>query len=384
MNRSAPLALLLCLAVTPHSVIAQEQHEHHHHPSPASPANPATPDADKTEAAPGLKIPDVSLVDQDGRPVHFYSDLIQGRVVAVNFIFTSCTTICPPMGATFGQVQKLLGDRAGRDVRLVSVSVDPATDTPERMKAWGQRFGAGPGWTLVTGNRDEVTRLLKALGAYTPSISDHSPLVLIGNDARGDWTRAYGLAAPAKLVELIDAAAPAGKAAAAPAASPAERYFGDVALIDQDGRERRLYSDLMKGKSMVIDVMFTECTGVCPLLSQKMEQIQAALGDRVGKDVHLLSISVDPKNDTPTRLKEYATRYHAKPGWYFLTGSKENIDEALRKLGQYVEQREAHQNLILIGNDRTGLWKKALGLAAPAELIPIVESVVNDKGSESK
>jgi protein SCO1/2 len=111
-----------------------------------------------------------------------------------------------------------------------------------------------------------------------------------------------------------------------------------------------------------------------------MEKIQAALGDRVGKDVHLLSISVDPKNDNPTRLKEYAARYHAKPGWYFLTGSKENIDEALRKLGQYVEQREAHQNLILIGNDRTGLWKKAMGLADPAELIPVVESVVNDKG----
>ncbi|HEX2642390.1 MAG TPA: SCO family protein [Thermoanaerobaculia bacterium] len=380
MNHAAPFALLLCLAAAPYPVLAQDPHEHHHHPAEATPAAPQS-DADRTEAAPGLKIPDVSLVDQDGRPVHFYSDLIQGRVVAVNFIFTSCTTICPPMGATFGQVQKLLGDRAGRDVRLISVSVDPATDTPERMKAWGQRFGAGPGWTLVTGSRDEVTRLLKALGAYTPSINDHSPLVLIGNDARGDWTRAYGLAAPAKLVELIDAAAPAAKAAQAePAGSPAQSYFGDVPLIDQDGREQRLYSDLMKGKTVVIDVMFTECTGVCPLLSQKMEKIQAALGDRVGKDVHLLSISVDPKNDNPTRLKEYAARYHAKPGWYFLTGSKENIDEALRKLGQYVEQREAHQNLILIGNDRTGLWKKAMGLADPAELIPVVESVVNDKG----
>ena len=72
------------------------------------------------------------------------------------------------------------------------------------MKAWGQKFGAGPGWTLVTGDRAEITRLLKSLGVYTASISDHSPLVLLGNDATHQWTRAYGLAAPAKLAELIE------------------------------------------------------------------------------------------------------------------------------------------------------------------------------------
>ena len=194
---------------------AQEQHDHHqHHHHAAPPAPPANPD--KTEKADGLKFPDVSLLDQNGRTVDFYDDLVKGRVVAINFIFTSCTTICPPMGATFGQVQKLLGDRAGRDVHLISVSVDPATDTPERMKAWSQRFGTAgesAGWTLVTGERNEVTRLLKSLGVYTPNINDHSPLVLVGNDARGEWTRAYGLAAPAKLVELLDGMAAPAKAA---------------------------------------------------------------------------------------------------------------------------------------------------------------------------
>jgi protein SCO1/2 len=136
--------------------------------------------------------------------VRFYSDLVQGKVVMMNFIFTSCTTICPPMGATFAKVQKVLGERAGRDVHLISVSVDPATDTPERLKAWSQKLGAGPGWTLVTGDRESVTQLLKALGVYTASISDHTPLVLVGNDVQGRWTRAYGLAPPTKLVELID------------------------------------------------------------------------------------------------------------------------------------------------------------------------------------
>jgi hypothetical protein len=98
-----------------------------------------------------MTIPDVELLDQDGNKVRFYTDLVKGRTVAINFIFTTCTTICPPLGATFARVQKELGERAGRDVQLISVSVDPATDTPERMKAWGAKFHAAAGWTFVTG-----------------------------------------------------------------------------------------------------------------------------------------------------------------------------------------------------------------------------------------
>jgi protein SCO1/2 len=173
------------------------------------------------------------------------------------------------------------------------------------------------------------------------------------------------------------APAPAPQAAGE---SPAQKYFGDVRLTNQDGKEMRLYSDLIKDKVVVIDVMFTSCTGVCPVMSSTFAKIQSRLGDRLGKDVHLISISVDPVNDTPAKLKEYAGRFGAKPGWYFLTGPKENVDAALRKLGQYVENREAHQNLFLIGNDRTGLWKKALGLAKPEEIFPVVDSVLNDKG----
>jgi cytochrome oxidase Cu insertion factor (SCO1/SenC/PrrC family) len=380
--RSLRGLILSCVALTlPGLALAQEtppagEHEHHqHHAAPAPPAA-APEDGEKVD----LDIPDVSLVDQEGRPVHFYSDLVRGKVVMINFIFTSCTTICPPMGATFGKLQQLLGDRAGRDVHLISVSVDPATDTPERLKAWRNKLGGGPaGWTLVTGERETVVQLLKALGVYTPNLNDHTPLVLAGNDPRGAWTRAYGLAAPAKLVELIDRlAAPA--AAAAPAANPAQSYFGEIPLVNQDGQTMRLYSDLLKDKVVVIDFMFTSCTGACPIMSTNFAKIQDWLGDRLGKDVHLISVSVDPVNDTPAKLKEYAARFKARPGWYFLTGSKENVDAALRKLGNYVETPEAHQNLFIIGNERSGLWKKAFGLAQPDALIPIVQSVVEDKG----
>jgi protein SCO1/2 len=172
----------------------------------------------------------------------------------------------------------------------------------------------------------------------------------------------------------------AGGQGAAAAPSPAHAYFGDIRLIDQDGREMRLYSDLIKDKVVVIDVMFTACVGACPIMSSTFAKIQDRLGERLGKDVHLISISVDPVNDTPARLKEFAARFNARPGWFFLTGSKENVDAALRKLGQYVETREAHQNLFLIGNDRTGLWKKAFGLAKPEDIFPVVDSVVNDEG----
>ena len=151
-----------------------------------------------------MNIPDIELLDQNGQKIHFYTDLVKGRTVAINFIFTTCTTICPPLGATFARVQKELGDKVGRDVRLISISVDPATDTPERLKAWGTKFHAGEGWTFVTGSKPEVDELLRALGASSARREDHTPTVLIGNDASGNWTRTYGLAKASQLVQMIN------------------------------------------------------------------------------------------------------------------------------------------------------------------------------------
>ncbi|HET7287961.1 MAG TPA: SCO family protein, partial [Pyrinomonadaceae bacterium] len=323
-----------------------------------------------------MNIPDIELLDQNGRKIHFYSDLVKGHTVAINFIFTTCTTICPPLGATFARVQKELGDRVGRDVRLISITVDPATDTPERLKAWGAKFHAGDGWTFVTGDKPQVDELLRALGASSARREDHTPTVLIGNDTNGTWTRTYGLAQVSQLVQIINTTAPAK----AVDSSPAHKYFTDVELIDQDGKNVRLYTDVLKGKTVVINAFFTTCTSVCPPMNRNMEHIQQALGARVGKDVFLVSISVDPEVDTPPKLKEYAKKFHAGPGWMFLTGKKENVQQALYKLGQSVEVKDDHTTIMIIGNETTGLWKKALGIASPTELVRIVESVVNDKG----
>jgi cytochrome oxidase Cu insertion factor (SCO1/SenC/PrrC family) len=150
-----------------------------------------------------MSIPDLEVLNQDGEPIHFYSDLVQGKTVVINSIFTTCTTICPPMGANFAKLQKMLGDHIGQDVFLISLSVDPVVDTPPRLKAWAGKFGAGPGWTLVTGPKHDMDRLLKALKFFTPDKTDHSPTVLVGDESQGQWTRAYGLAPPSKLAEVI-------------------------------------------------------------------------------------------------------------------------------------------------------------------------------------
>jgi cytochrome oxidase Cu insertion factor (SCO1/SenC/PrrC family) len=343
------------------------------------------------QPAPGRRPPwpDVEVTDQDGRPLHFYSDLVRGKRVAINFVFTTCTTICPPMGANFERLQALLGARAGADVHLLSISIDPATDTPERLKAWGARFHAGPGWTLLTGPKEELDRLLKAMGVFTADRASHAPILLLGDDRAGRWTRAYGLAPPAKIVQLLDGLAAANAPAALSPSAPAEQgqesaahhYFTDVELIDQDGKPHRLYSDLLAGKTVVVDSFFTSCTGSCPAVAATLARIQAALGERLGRDVVLLSLSVDPQTDTPARLKDYAARLGARPGWYFLTGSKQNVDLALRKLGQYSERKEDHTNLLIVGNERTGLWKKVFGLAKAEEVLAIVQGVLDDRGA---
>ncbi|MBV9033791.1 MAG: SCO family protein [Acidobacteriaceae bacterium] len=161
----------------------------------------------------------------------------------------------------------------------------------------------------------------------------------------------------------------------------AQEYFTDVRLITQNGDSVRLYSDLLKAKVVVINAFFGTCTGSCPKMSGILSGLQDRLGDHLGKDVWFLSFSVDPETDTPEKLKEYADRFHAKPGWLFLTGKKENVDFALFKLGQKVARKEDHLTLFIIGNDKTGLWKKVFALSSTAEsLQAVVESVLNDKG----
>lgn len=151
-------------------------------------------------------IPDVRVRDHNGTPLTFYSDLVKGKTVAINFIFTTCTTICPSLTATLRRVQQELSERA-LDVQLISISVDPTTDTPERLSHFAAQFQAGPGWTFVTGDKTEIESLLQALGASVANTNDHTSMILINNDVTGYRTRTYGLSSPAGIVQVLAQAA---------------------------------------------------------------------------------------------------------------------------------------------------------------------------------
>jgi protein SCO1/2 len=137
-------------------------------------------------------------------------------------------------------------------------------------------------------------------------------------------------------------------------------YFPNVILTTQDGVKVRFYDDVLKGKSVVIDLIYTSCVDSCPLETARLAQVQKLLGDRVGKDIFFYSISIDPTHDTPKVLKAYAQKYHIGPGWTFLTGKKADIDLISKKLGLYNEpdpnDRDGHTPSVLIGNEPGGQW----------------------------
>jgi protein SCO1/2 len=150
-------------------------------------------------------LPDLGLLDQNGRRVRFYSDLIKGKVVLISFFYTSCTYTCLMQGKVFSELQAELGDRLGKDVFLISVTMDPETDTPERLKRWATQHGLRKGWTLVTGGKDEMAKLVGHLtGNPLGRIEMHSAFIYIGNDKKNNWAAIYGLAAPKKLVKRIE------------------------------------------------------------------------------------------------------------------------------------------------------------------------------------
>ena len=171
---------------------------------PDTPAPAPTPGKSKTEnfSFSSMQIPNVKVVDQNGKALDFYTDLVKGRNVAINFIFTTCTSVCPVLSATFRRVQVEL-ENSQSDTKLISISVDPTVDTPERLRDFAEKFKAGPGWTFVTGDKTEIDSLLQRLGAGVGNKNDHTSMILIGNDPADVWTRTYGLSSPTVIMKVI-------------------------------------------------------------------------------------------------------------------------------------------------------------------------------------
>ena len=144
------------------------------------------------------------LVDQDGQELMFVSDVIGDNIVVMDFVYTTCTTICPVLSALFTQVQGKLGDAVGDEVMLVSMSVDPVRDTPQRLKAYSAKHRAGQGWLWLTGPKADVDDVLTGLGAYTSNFEDHPSMVLIGDGRTGEWKRLFGFPNPDRVVQIVN------------------------------------------------------------------------------------------------------------------------------------------------------------------------------------
>ena len=168
----------------------------------------------------------------------------------------------------------------------------------------------------------------------------------------------------------------------APAPSAAAKYFPNHQLLTQDNKPVHFYDDLLKGKVVLINFIFTTCQGVCSPMTANLAKVQGRLADHVGKDVSMISISVDPETDTPERLKAYADKFKVKPGWHFLTGKKENVNWVLYKLGGFVEDKETHSSVLILGNETTGHWMKLHAMANPDEIAKAVTTLLAPKSEK--
>lgn len=177
---------------------SEDPHAHHR-------AMMSKPAPDQPALAADIVLKDLTLIDQDGKDVDFVTDVIADRVVVVDFVYTTCTTVCPVLSALFGQVQQRLGARLGEQVSLVSISVDPARDTPQRLKAYAERHKAKPGWVWLTGPKTSLNQVLEGLDAYTPNFEDHAAMVLVGDGRTGQWLRFLGFPSPDRIMDQVDA-----------------------------------------------------------------------------------------------------------------------------------------------------------------------------------
>lgn len=154
----------------------------------------------------GVTLHDLELIDQDGAQLRFRSDIIGDRVAVVIPFYTTCTTSYPILIFMFTRLQEMLGERLGKDVVLVSVSVDPKTDTPVRLKAFARRQKAKPGWLFLSGDRYNLGKVLLGVGVlYSPNIDDHNhiPITLVGR-AESEWRRFHGFPTPEQIMAEIN------------------------------------------------------------------------------------------------------------------------------------------------------------------------------------
>lgn len=158
-----------------------------------------------------------------------------------------------------------------------------------------------------------------------------------------------------------------------------DRYFPNVELTTHEGKKVRFYDDLIKDKIVVINFMYADCDGICPAITANLVKAQRLLGERMGRDIFMYSLTLRPEQDTPEALKHYAKMHRVKPGWLFLTGKPEDLEKLRRSLGfstsnlKLDQDRSNHIGMVKYGNERRQWWGMCPGKARPGW---IVESIL--------
>ena len=167
-------------------------------------------------------------------------------------------------------------------------------------------------------------------------------------------------------------------------------YFPNTPLVTHDGRKVKFYDDLLKGKSVAINVIYTSCKDECPLETAKMSQLARMFGDKMGKDIFFYSISIDPTHDTPEVLKAYAKNFNTGPGWEFLTGKPDDIIALVKKIGLSrgadKANKDGHTASLMVGNEPTGQWVRQSAVDNPGFLFGTISSFLgfrDDAGSRA-
>jgi len=159
----------------------------------------------------------------------------------------------------------------------------------------------------------------------------------------------------------------------------AREYFTNLELITQDGETVRFFDDVLKDKVVVINFIFTNCEGACPLITHKLTLVRDGLEGKIGNPIQFVSLSLDPERDTPAAMKEFAKTHHADhEGWVFLTGKSENLDNIIKRLGQFTDDLEAHSTLMLVGNVNSAHWMKIQPQEMPPQIIQKLNLLIED------
>jgi cytochrome oxidase Cu insertion factor (SCO1/SenC/PrrC family) len=159
----------------------------------------------------------------------------------------------------------------------------------------------------------------------------------------------------------------------------ARNYFTDLEVVDQNGKPMRFYSDVLRGRVVLINFFFTHCKDACPMATHKMMQVRDLLMDSIKDKVWFVSISIDPEQDTPGAMKAFAKKLQVDESrWLFLTGNKQNLEQIVKKLGQFTQEIEAHSTLMLAGNDKTRHWTRVLPMAPPAGVAQQLRALVEE------